>query len=305
MTQKLNTLRECFDNVEELGKVELENYEEINFDGVEDFEESEASDGYVDSLKRYYKEMESYDLLSADEELELLKRVRENDSEAKKKLAEGNLRLVVNIAKKYGRNNREELLDYIQMGNLGLMYAINKFDPTRGCKFSSYAAKCIKGVIFNHRRELLGISSQGMKKLRMINKACSKLFDVLGREPNAEEIAKESKLSIEQVINLQMLSEDSVSLEDTISADADICFEEVLHDKSAVSVEDAAIFAERDKKIRQILLPREYKVLVLRIGLEYKQGDVAKMLNVTGERVRQLEQRAYKKLKRKEKRLFR
>lgn len=259
-----------------------------------------------DSVKIYLKDIGRVPLLTADQEIELAKRMEEGDEEAKHVLSEANLRLVVSIAKRYvGRGM--QFLDLIQEGNLGLMKAVEKFDYTKGFKFSTYATWWIRQAITRAIADQARTIRIPVHMVETINKqvrATRQLLQKLGREPSAEEIAAYLGCSVERVREIQKIAQDPVSLETPIGEEEDSHLGDFLEDTTALSPSDVAesnMLKEQLIQVLNTLTPREEKVLRLRYGLDDSHPrtleEVGKEFNVTRERIRQIEAKALRKLR--------
>ena len=259
-----------------------------------------------DPVRMYLKEIGNVPLLSTEEEIELAKKVEEGDEAAKKKLTEANLRLVVSIAKKYvGRGM--PFLDLIQEGNMGLMKAVDKFDYTKGYKFSTYATWWIRQAITR------GIADTGrtirvpVHMVETINKTLRMtrtLLQELGREPTPEEVAERLNVSVSRVREVLKISRDPVSLDTPIGEEDDSHLGDFIEDDSALSPADSAAFSMLRAELStalESLTERERQVVKLRFGLEDGRArtleEVGKEFNVTRERIRQIEAKALRKLR--------
>ena len=259
-----------------------------------------------DPVRMYLKEIGNVPLLSGDEEVELARRVEEGDEEAKKKLTEANLRLVVSIAKKYvGRGM--PFLDLIQEGNMGLMKAVDKFDYTKGYKFSTYATWWIRQAITR------GIADTGrtirvpVHMVETINKTLRMtrtLLQDLGREPTPEEVAERLNVPVSRVREVLKISRDPVSLDTPIGEEDDSHLGDFIEDDTALSPSDSAAFSMLRAELStalESLTDRERQVVRLRFGLEDGRArtleEVGKEFNVTRERIRQIEAKALRKLR--------
>ncbi len=259
-----------------------------------------------DAVKMYLKDIGRVPLLTPDEEVELAKRMEEGDEEAKKKLSEANLRLVVSIAKRYvGRNMH--FLDLIQEGNLGLMKAVDKFDYTKGFKFSTYATWWIRQSITRAIADQARTIRIPVHMVETINKqvrATRTLLQRLGREPSPEEIAEYLGCPVEKVREIQKIAQDPVSLETPIGEEEDSHLGDFIEDdkaQSPVEVAESNMLREQLIQVLNTLTPREEKVLRLRYGLDDSHPrtleEVGKEFNVTRERIRQIEAKALRKLR--------
>lgn len=259
-----------------------------------------------DSVKIYLKDIGKVPLLTADQEIELAKRMEEGDEEAKHILSEANLRLVVSIAKRYvGRGM--QFLDLIQEGNLGLMKAVEKFDYTKGFKFSTYATWWIRQAITRAIADQARTIRIPVHMVETINKqvrATRQLLQKLGREPSAEEIAAYLGCSVERVREIQKIAQDPVSLETPIGEEEDSHLGDFIEDHTSQSPSEVAegnMLKEQLIQVLNTLTPREEKVLRLRYGLDDSHPrtleEVGKEFNVTRERIRQIEAKALRKLR--------
>lgn len=259
-----------------------------------------------DPVKMYLKDIGKVPLLTSDEEAELAKRMLEGDEEAKQKLSEANLRLVVSIAKRYvGRGML--FLDLIQEGNLGLMKAVEKFDYTKGFKFSTYATWWIRQAITRaiaDQARTIRIPVHMVETINRQVRAQRALLQELGREPTPEEIADYMGISPEKVVEIQKIAQDPVSLETPIGEEEDSHLVDFIEDTKAAPPSDVAAQAMLREQLIQALhklTPREEKVIRLRYGLDDgKQRtleEVGKEFNVTRERIRQIEAKALRKLR--------
>lgn len=259
-----------------------------------------------DPVKMYLKDIGKVPLLSSEEEAELAKRMLEGDEEAKKKLSEANLRLVVSIAKRYvGRGML--FLDLIQEGNLGLMKAVEKFDYTKGFKFSTYATWWIRQAITRaiaDQARTIRIPVHMVETINRQVRAQRTLLQDLGREPTPQEIADYMGISVDKVIEIQKIAQDPVSLETPIGEEEDSHLVDFIEDTKAAPPSDVAAQSMLREQLIQALhklTPREEKVIRLRYGLDDgKQRtleEVGKEFNVTRERIRQIEAKALRKLR--------
>ncbi len=289
--------------VEDMEK-ELEEIE-ISKEELEDLSVPEGIN-IDDHVKMYLKEIGKVDLLSAEEETELAKRMAEGDEEAKKKLAEANLRLVVSIAKRYvGRGML--FLDLIQEGNLGLIRAVDKFDYTKGYKFSTYATWWIRQAITRaiaDQARTIRIPVHMVETINKLVRVSRQLVQELGREPSPEELARGLNMSVEKVREISKISQEPVSLETPIGEEEDSHLGDFIPDDDAPAPSEAASYVllqEQLSEVLQTLTPREAKVLKLRFGLidgrQRTLEEVGKEFNVTRERIRQIEAKALRKLR--------
>lgn len=259
-----------------------------------------------DPVKMYLKDIGKVPLLSAEDEVELSKRMMEGDEAAKHTLSEANLRLVVSIAKRYvGRGM--QFLDLIQEGNLGLMKAVEKFDYQKGFKFSTYATWWIRQAITRAIADLARTIRIPVHMVETINKqvrVSRELLQKLGREPTPEEIAKEMGVSERRVIEIQKIAQDPVSLETPIGEEEDSHLGDFIEDEGTTAPNDvlaATMLKEHLISVLDTLTPREEKVLRLRYGIDDGRSrtleEVGKEFNVTRERIRQIEAKALRKLR--------
>ena len=259
-----------------------------------------------DPVRMYLKEIGQVKLLSADEEVELAKRVSEGDQEAKNKLTEANLRLVVSIAKKYSGRGLH-ILDLIQEGNTGLIRAVDKFDWTKGNKFSTYATWWIRQAITRAIADQARTIRVPVHMVEVINKAtrCNrKLVQELGREPTMEEIAAELNLPVEKIIEANRTAADTLSLDTPVGDEEDTSIGSFVEDERTPGPADAtsnALLAEALKEILGTLTEREADVLRMRFGMydgrTHTLEEVGQIFGVTRERIRQIENKAIRKLR--------
>ncbi len=259
-----------------------------------------------DPVRMYLKEIGKVPLLSAEEEIKLAQRMEEGDEDAKKRLAEANLRLVVSIAKRYvGRGML--FLDLIQEGNLGLIKAVEKFDYRKGYKFSTYATWWIRQAITRAIADQARTIRIPVHMVETINKrirVSRQLLQELGREPSPEEIAEEMHMSVERVREILKISQEPVSLETPIGEEEDSHLGDFIQDDNVPVPADAAAFTMLKEQLEEVLgtlTEREQKVLRLRFGLDDGRArtleEVGKEFNVTRERIRQIEAKALRKLR--------
>ncbi|MDO4649132.1 MAG: RNA polymerase sigma factor RpoD [Eubacteriales bacterium] len=259
-----------------------------------------------DPVRMYLKEIGKVSLLTAEEEIELAQRMEEGDEEAKKRLAEANLRLVVSIAKRYvGRGML--FLDLIQEGNLGLIKAVEKFDYRKGYKFSTYATWWIRQAITRaiaDQARTIRIPVHMVETINKLIRVSRQLLQELGREPSPEEIAAEMDMSVERVREILKISQEPVSLETPIGEEEDSHLGDFIQDDNVPVPADAAAFTLLKEQLVEVLgtlTEREQKVLRLRFGLDDGRArtleEVGKEFNVTRERIRQIEAKALRKLR--------
>ena len=259
-----------------------------------------------DSVRMYLSEIGRVELLTADEEIKLAKRIEKGDPVAKQKLAEANLRLVVSIAKKYiGRGL--SFLDLIQEGNIGLFRAVEKFDPKRGFKFSTYATWWIRQAITRaiaDQARTIRIPVHMVETINKLTHTQRQLLQELGREPTVDELASEMNMDIKKVRHILKISQDIISLEAPVGAEEDSKLGDFIEDDEAISPADATnrkIIKENIHSMLQYLSPREQKIIRMRFGLDDGIGhtleEVGKEFGVTRERIRQIEAKILQKLR--------
>ena len=292
------------DDIEEPDIEDLENVEEIK---LEDMDVSNIEGVSVDDpVRMYLREIGKIPLLSYEEEAELAQRILKGDEEAKQKLAESNLRLVVSIAKKYvGRGML--FLDLIQEGNMGLIKAVEKFDYNKGFKFSTYATWWIRQAITRaiaDQARTIRIPVHMVETINKLIRTSRQLLQQNGREPTPEEIAKEMEISVEKVMEIQKIAQDPVSLETPIGEEDDSHLGDFIQDEDSPAPQDSAahtLLREQLEEVMNTLTPREAMVLKLRFGLEDGKArtleEVGKQFDVTRERIRQIEAKALRKLR--------
>ncbi len=284
------------DDVEELPEVDLAKVELSVPEGI----------GLDDPVRMYLKEIGKVPLLSAEEEIELAKRMELGDDEAKKRLAEANLRLVVSIAKRYvGRGML--FLDLIQEGNLGLIKAVEKFDYKKGYKFSTYATWWIRQAITRaiaDQARTIRIPVHMVETINKLMRISRQLVQELGREPSAEEIAVKLDISVEKVREILKIAQEPVSLETPIGEEEDSHLGDFIQDDNVPVPAEAATYTMLKEQIVEVLTTlteREQRVLRLRFGLDDGRSrtleEVGKEFNVTRERIRQIEAKALRKLR--------
>ena len=284
------------DDLEEVENIKVEDVDLSNMDGV----------SIDDPVRMYLREIGKIPLLTYEEELDLAKRILNGDEEAKQKLAESNLRLVVSIAKKYvGRGML--FLDLIQEGNMGLIKAVEKFDYTKGYKFSTYATWWIRQAITRaiaDQARTIRIPVHMVETINKLIRTSRHLLQKNGREPTPEEIAEEMEMPVEKVMEIQKIAQDPVSLETPIGEEDDSHLGDFIQDDDSPAPQDSAAYTMLKEQLNDVmgtLTSREAKVLRLRFGLEDGKArtleEVGKEFNVTRERIRQIEAKALRKLR--------
>ncbi len=301
------------DMVPDIDVLDLSDIDDVMVDSdtdisVEDEYEMALSDAIAidDPVKIYLKEIGRVPLLTQEEEIELAQRMHDGDSAAKKRLAEANLRLVVSIAKRYGGRGMS-FLDLIQEGNLGLIKAVEKFDYTKCFKFSTYATWWIRQSITRaiaDQARTIRIPVHMVETITKVKKVSSQLLHANGRDPSADEIARELDMPVERVREIMRIAQDPVSLETPIGEEEDSHLGDFIPDENAPEPTEAASLVLLKEQINQVLstlTEREEKVLRLRFGLEDGRSrtleEVGQMFNVTRERIRQIEAKALRKLR--------
>ncbi len=288
----------------ELASIEGENSEEADLENID--LTIPDSVNIEDPVRMYLKEIGKVPLLTADEEIELAKRMEEGDEEAKKRLSEANLRLVVSIAKRYvGRGML--FLDLIQEGNLGLIKAVEKFDYRKGFKFSTYATWWIRQAITRaiaDQARTIRIPVHMVETINKLVRVSRQLLQELGREPTPEEIAEKMDIPVERVREIIKISQEPVSLETPIGEEEDSHLGDFIQDDNVPVPAEAAAFTLLKEQLDEVLgtlTEREQKVLRLRFGLKDGRArtleEVGKEFNVTRERIRQIEAKALRKLR--------
>ena len=325
---KLNKdqIDEVYDLVEKNG-ISIVDTREPNGNELDDVEdEDDSADGVVlknngeidvdatvpkslptaDAVRMYLKEIGKVPLLTGEQERELAIRMEQGDEDAKKKLCESNLRLVVSIAKRY-LNRGLSFLDLIQEGNLGLIKAVDKFDYTKGYKFSTYATWWIRQAITRSiadQARTIRIPVHMVETINKLIRISRQLLQELGREPTSEEIAKEMGITVEKVREIKKISQDPVSLETPIGEEEDSHLGDFIPDDDVPAPVESAAYSMLKEQLMEVLdtlSEREKKVLMLRFGLEDGRPrtleEVGKEFNVTRERIRQIEAKALRKLR--------
>ncbi len=293
------------DDLEEEPDIEdLKEVEELKLDEITDT--SYEGINVDDPVRMYLREIGRIGLLTFEQELELAKQILDGDEEAKQRLAESNLRLVVSIAKKYvGRGML--FLDLIQEGNMGLIKAVEKFDYTKGFKFSTYATWWIRQAITRaiaDQARTIRIPVHMVETINKLIRTSRHLLQQMGREPTPDEIAVEMEIPVEKVMEIQKIAQDPVSLETPIGEEDDSHLGDFIQDDDSPAPHDSAAYTllkEQLEDVMNTLTPREAKVLKLRFGLEDGKArtleEVGREFEVTRERIRQIEAKALRKLR--------
>ena len=307
-----------FDAFEELGvnllsddmedeEPDIEDLKEVEYLKLDEITDTSYEGVNVDDpVRMYLREIGRIPLLTFEQELDLAKKILDGDEDAKKELAESNLRLVVSIAKKYvGRGML--FLDLIQEGNMGLIKAVEKFDYTKGFKFSTYATWWIRQAITRaiaDQARTIRIPVHMVETINKLIRTSRHLLQQLGREPTPEEIAEEMEIPVEKVMEIQKIAQDPVSLETPIGEEDDSHLGDFIQDDDSPAPHDSAAYTllkEQLEEVMNTLTPREAKVLKLRFGLEDGKArtleEVGREFEVTRERIRQIEAKALRKLR--------
>lgn len=320
MAEHLKGIEPDSDSLDELYNMFVQNnIEVVSNEQNEEEDDGEEEDGVIipthssnkdikinDPVRMYLKEIGRINLLTSEEEYEYALQVEEGNEDAKRILAESNLRLVVSIAKRYvGRGMA--FLDLIQEGNIGLMKAVDKFNPSKGYKFSTYATWWIRQSITRaiaDQARTIRIPVHMVETMNRVNRTSRRLLQEYGREPTPEEIAEAMNLPVERVLEISKISQEPVSLETPIGEEEDSHLGDFIQDEHIpVPADEAAhtLLREQLEKVMDTLSEREQKVLALRFGLEdgkpHTLEEVGREFQVTRERIRQIEAKALRKLR--------
>lgn len=296
---------------EVIGAIEKANIKIIKAENPEiekeDFDELVSQVSVDDPVKMYLKDIGKVPLLTGEEEIELAKRMLEGDEYAKAKLSEANLRLVVSIAKRYAGRTSMQFLDLIQEGNIGLLKAVEKFDHTKGFRFSTYATWWIRQSITRamaDQARTIRIPVHMVETIHKLTRVKRQLLQDLGRDPTIEEIAKAMDVPEEKVAEIQKIAQEPISLENPVGEEEDSKMADFIEDetvKSPVETATQNLLREQLLGVIETLTPREQKVIRLRYGLDDSHPrtleEVGKEFNVTRERIRQIEAKALRKLR--------
>ncbi len=298
-------INEFIDTIEKNGIKIIKSHEEDV--AKEDLDEIITQVSVDDPVKTYLKDIGKVPLLTGDEEIELAKRMAEGDEAAKAKLSESNLRLVVSIAKRYVSRSNMQFLDLIQEGNIGLLKAVEKFDFTKGFRFSTYATWWIRQSITRaiaDQARTIRVPVHMVETINRLTRTTRTLIQKLGRDPTASEIASAMGLTEARVAEIQKIALDPISLETTIGDEEDSKISDFIEDETAVSPLEATsqvLLREQLLSVIETLTPREQKVIRMRYGLDNSHPrtleEVGKEFNVTRERIRQIEAKALRKLR--------
>ncbi|MDP3764222.1 MAG: sigma-70 family RNA polymerase sigma factor [bacterium] len=311
--QDISGLEHLYRHLESINIKIISAQERLNLvPGKEKTKKSDSHTGLgplFDSVQIYLREIGRVPLLRGPEEVELAKRIEKGDQEARQKLTQANLRLVVSIAKKYvGRSSHLTLLDLIQEGNIGLTKAVEKFDYTKGYKFSTYATWWIRQAVTRalaDQARTIRIPVHMVETISKYTQVKRRLLQDLGREPLAEEIAQEMDMDVTKVRHIQKITQEAVSLESPVGdSDEDSTLGELIEDEKTLLPSQVAaqqLLRDQIKSIIDDLSPREQKILQMRFGLEdgatHTLEEVGKEFGVTRERIRQIEAKALDKIR--------
>ncbi len=315
--EKIEFLEIIYDELEKSGIKVIETSQLIEVPKEEEVSMHELEEGALeadlpDAVQAYLKSIGKTELLSSDEEKELAKKIEKGDEECRRRFIKANLRLVVSIAKRYvNRSPNLNILDLIQEGNIGLSRAVDKFDYRRGFKFSTYAHWWIRQAITRalaDQSRTIRIPVHMVETISKYTQVKRRLFQELGREPLAEEIATEMNVQVEKIYHIQKISQEVISLESPLGDDdEDSSLSDFVQDEKSLTPQQSAARALLREKIKSILVdltPREREILGMRFGLEdgvmHTLEEVGKKFGVTRERIRQIEAKSLSKIKQHE-----
>ena len=303
--QSADEIQAFIEELEKLGiKIIKAKEQDVEKESMEDII---AEVNVDDAVKMYLKDIGKVPLLTGEEEIDLAKRMLDGDMYAKNKLSESNLRLVVSIAKRYVGKTSMQFLDLIQEGNIGLLKAVEKFDYTKGFRFSTYATWWIRQSITRaiaDQARTIRIPVHMVETINKLNRTTRQLLQKFGRDPTTAEIAEAMGVTEDKVSEVQRIAQDPISLESSIGEEQDSKIQDIVEDENALSpmeVTEQTLLKEQLLAVIETLTPREQKVIRLRYGLDDSHPrtleEVGKEFNVTRERIRQIEAKALRKLR--------
>ena len=303
--QSADEIQAFIEELEKLGiKIIKAKEQDVEKESMEDII---AEVNVDDAVKMYLKDIGKVPLLTGEEEIDLAKRMLDGDMYAKNKLSESNLRLVVSIAKRYVGKTSIQFLDLIQEGNIGLLKAVEKFDYTKGFRFSTYATWWIRQSITRaiaDQARTIRIPVHMVETINKLNRTTRQLLQKLGRDPTTAEIAEAMGVTEDKVSEVQRIAQDPISLESSIGEEQDSKIQDIVEDENALSpmeVTEQTLLKEQLLAVIETLTPREQKVIRLRYGLDDGHPrtleEVGREFNVTRERIRQIEAKALRKLR--------
>ena len=303
--QSADEIQAFIEELEKLGiKIIKAKEQDVEKESMEDII---AEVNVDDAVKMYLKDIGKVPLLTGEEEIDLAKRMLDGDMYAKNKLSESNLRLVVSIAKRYVGKTSMQFLDLIQEGNIGLLKAVEKFDYTKGFRFSTYATWWIRQSITRaiaDQARTIRIPVHMVETINKLNRTTRQLLQKLGRDPTTAEIAEAMGVTEDKVSEVQRIAQDPISLESSIGEEQDSKIQDIVEDENALSpmeVTEQTLLKEQLLAVIETLTPREQKVIRLRYGLDDGHPrtleEVGREFNVTRERIRQIEAKALSKLR--------
>lgn len=303
--QSADEIQAFIEELEKLGiKIIKAKEQDVEKESMEDII---AEVNVDDAVKLYLKDIGKVPLLTGEEEIDLAKRMLDGDMYAKNKLSESNLRLVVSIAKRYVGKTSMQFLDLIQEGNIGLLKAVEKFDYTKGFRFSTYATWWIRQSITRaiaDQARTIRIPVHMVETINKLNRTTRQLLQKLGRDPTTAEIAEAMGVTEDKVSEVQRIAQDPISLESSIGEEQDSKIQDIVEDENALSpmeVTEQTLLKEQLLAVIETLTPREQKVIRLRYGLDDGHPrtleEVGREFNVTRERIRQIEAKALRKLR--------